>query len=166
MSVVPGRVATRIAELGLTLPPPPEANGRYVTWRIDGNRLSTSGQLSRAPQGILRGPAEGPEDIDRGKDAARVCVLRALSVAQAALGSLDLLEGVSAIRGYVFAGPVFTAHSRVLDGASELITDIFGVEGRHIRTAVGVSGLPDGGLVEIEVEFRIGGAAHLSLEAM
>ena len=120
----------RLQAQGLILPDEPEAMGRYAVWRRDGDPLQA-------------------------EEAARVCALRALAVAQAAVGSLDRVAGVAALRGVIAAKPDFTRHSQVLDAASEIFDSIFGPQVRCIRTAVGVSSLPAGGGVEIEVTFAL-----------
>lgn len=145
----------RLLRRGLTLPPMPRANGAYVTWLREGDRLTTSGQLSREGDSVIKGPIQAGDDLGEARRAAEVCLLRALSVAQTAVGDLDRVEGVTRLRGYVASGAGFEQHSQVLDAASDLILDLFGEPGRHIRTAVGVSSLPSGGLVEIEVTFRL-----------
>lgn len=149
------KIGSRLVDLGHALPPAPAPNGRYVTCMIEGNRLSTSGQLSRGPNGVIQGPIESATDLARAQQAAEICVLRGLSAVHNALGSFDRLAGVSAMRGYIFATPSFTEHSLVLDAASELILALFGEAGQHIRTAIGVSSLPAGGLVELDMEFRL-----------
>ncbi|MEL6323169.1 MAG: RidA family protein [Pseudomonadota bacterium] len=148
-------LTSQLTEIGLTLPEPPEPNGLYVTSRVDGNRLEVSGQLSRTDTGVICGPIGKGDSLERAKEAARICLLRSLSVARETLGSLDEVSGISQMRGYIFAMPGFDAHSRVLDAASELALDLFGENGQHIRTAVGVSSLPSGGLVELEVSFYL-----------
>lgn len=148
-------LSQRLERLGYQLPPEPGANGAYVTWHRDGDRLSTSGQLSREGGGVIKGPIGDDDDLAEARRAAKVCMLRALSVARAALGDLDHLRGVVSLRGYVACGAGFERHSQVLDGASDVIVALFGEAGQHIRTAVGVSSLPSGGLVEIEVVFAV-----------
>lgn len=141
--------------LGLQLPETPRANGSYVTWHRDGDTLATSGQLSREGDGVIRGPIQAGDDLSEARRAAQVCLLRALAVARSALGDVEHVRGVISMRGYVACAADFEQHSVVLDAASELILALFGEAGQHIRTAVGVSSLPSGGLVEIEVVFRV-----------
>lgn len=146
----------RLRKLGYTLPEAPKANGHYLTSRLLGNRLVTSGQLSRSVTGLIRGPLTTPSDVQRGAEAAQLCALRCLSAARTRLGTFDHVAGVISVRGFIAAAPGFEAHSTVLDGASELLVELFGAEvGGHVRSAIGVSSLPDGGAVEIETEFAV-----------
>ena len=145
----------RLQAQGLILPDEPEAMGRYAVWRRDGDRLYTAGLLSRTADGVIPGPFGPDDDPLQAEEAARVCALRALAVAQAAVGSLDRVAGVAALRGVIAAKPDFTRHSQVLDAASEIFDSIFGPQVRCIRTTVGVSSLPAGGGVEIEVTFAL-----------
>lgn len=148
-------LSDRLEKMGFHLPPNPRANGCYVTWHRDGEVLSTSGQLSREGDTVIRGPIGPGDDLATARRAAEVCFLRALAVAREALGDVDQIRGVVSLRGYVACAADFTEHSAVLDAASNLITALFDHAGRHIRTAVGVSSLPSGGLVEIEVVFKV-----------
>lgn len=148
-------IEKRIKSLGMELPPAPEPNGLYKTSTIVGGILMTSGQLSREGTGLILGPISKGDDIDVAFKAAQICVLRCFSVAKEGLDSLDQINKVVALRGFIAASPDFQNHSRVLDKASELIIQIMGNQGRHIRTAVGVSSLPSGGLVEIEMSFVV-----------
>lgn len=152
---IAGRATERLQALGLILPDEPEAMGRYAIWRIDGERLYTAGLLSRSADGVIAGPFGPHDDPARAEEAARICALRALAVAQAAVETLDRVAGVAALRGFIAAQPDFTRHSQVLDAASNIFDSIFGSEVRSIRTAVGVSSLPAGGGVEIEVVFAL-----------
>ncbi len=86
-----------------------------------------------------------------GAEAARVCALNALSVLRAALGTLDRIERVLTVTGFVASAPSFHEQPAVVDGASAVLYEVFGEAGRHTRSAVGVAALPRGGAVEIEV---------------
>lgn len=148
-------VEDRLKQLGHVLPEAPVANGLYRTWVIRNGELMTSGQLSRIGTSVLKGPIKPEDPLGKAHRAAEVCVLRCLSVAQQALGTLDNVAGVLSLRGYVACSSEFTEHSRVLDAASRLVLDVFGGKGEHIRTAIGVSSLPSGGLVELEMTFAV-----------
>jgi enamine deaminase RidA (YjgF/YER057c/UK114 family) len=89
--------------------------------------------------------------VEQGTEAARWCALNALSVLRAELGSLDRIERVLTVLGFVASAPDFDAQPAVVDGASRLLADVFGDAGRHSRSAIGVAALPRGGAVEIEV---------------
>jgi enamine deaminase RidA (YjgF/YER057c/UK114 family) len=89
--------------------------------------------------------------VEEGARAAAVCALNALAVLEEALGSLDRIERLLTVTGYVASAPDFHGQPAVIDGASRVLFDIFGDAGRHTRSAVGVAALPRGGAVEIEV---------------
>jgi enamine deaminase RidA (YjgF/YER057c/UK114 family) len=93
--------------------------------------------------------------VEQGAEAARWCALNALSVLRADLGSLDRIERVLTVVGFVASAPGFVQQPAVVDGASQLLADVFGSAGRHSRSAIGVAALPRGGAVEIEVEVAL-----------
>jgi enamine deaminase RidA (YjgF/YER057c/UK114 family) len=93
--------------------------------------------------------------VDAGALAARWCALNALSVLRAELGSLDRVERVLTVLGFVVSAPRFVDQAAVVDGASRLLHEVFGDAGRHSRSAIGVAALPRGGAVEIEVEVSL-----------
>ena len=93
--------------------------------------------------------------MEEGSDAAAVCALNALAVLEVALGSLDRIERVLTVTGYVSSAPDFHQQPAVVDGASQVLADVFGEAGRHTRSAVGVAALPRNGAVEIEVTVAI-----------
>ena len=89
--------------------------------------------------------------VEEGVEAAAVCALNALAVLESELGSLDRVERVLSVTGYVASAPDFHRQPDVVDGASAVLADIFGAAGRHTRSAIGVAALPRGGAVEIEL---------------
>ena len=93
--------------------------------------------------------------MEEGADAAAVCALNALAVLEVALGSLDRVERVLTVTGYVASAPDFHRQPDVVDGASAVLAAVFGDAGRHTRSAVGVAALPRGGAVEIEVTVAV-----------
>jgi enamine deaminase RidA (YjgF/YER057c/UK114 family) len=150
--VAVGAVEDRIAALGLTLHgphPPHDPLDAVVVW--DGI-ARTSGQLPRI-DGVLTciGVVGDTVTVDDAREAAAVCALNALSVLQAELGTLDRVERILSVTGYVASAPGFDQQPTVIDGASRVLVDIFGDRGRHTRSAVGVASLPRGGAVEIEL---------------
>ena len=150
-------VADRLTELGLTLPGPyPPHDPLDAVIVLDG-RARTSGQLPRDHDGQLVNPGRLGEDltVEEGTEAARWCALNALSVLQAELGDLDRIERVLTVLGFVACTPGFEQQPAVVDGASKLLADVLGAAGRHTRSAIGVSALPRGGAVEIEVEVAL-----------
>ena len=150
-------VAARLSELGIALPGPfPPHDPLDAVVAYDG-RMRTSGQLPRNHEGVLVNPGLLGADltVEQGAEAARWCALNALAVLQAELGDLDRIERVLTVLGFVACAPGFAQQPSVVDGASLLLADVFGAAGRHSRSAIGVSALPRGGAVEIEVEVAI-----------
>jgi enamine deaminase RidA (YjgF/YER057c/UK114 family) len=148
-------VDERLAELGLSLPAVAKPAGAYVPAITTGNLVFTAGQLP-STAGVL--PATGkvgadvtPEDA---KQYARVCVLNGLAAAQSVIGSLDRIVKVVKVVGFVSSDPAFTGQPAVINGASELLGEIFGAAGAHARSAVGVAALPLDAPVEIEFVFE------------
>jgi enamine deaminase RidA (YjgF/YER057c/UK114 family) len=140
----------RLRELGLILLPVPRPQGAYRAVRVHGGLAYVAGQVSRAEDGIITGPVDQATDPGRIEAAARACTLRALAALEAAVG-LGQITGILFLRGFVFAGPAFQGHPQVLDHVSRLLIAIFGDGGQHARSAVGVAGLPSGGMLEIEL---------------
>lgn len=145
------RIEQHIAGLGLQLPPPPAPQGDYVPVMTHGSIAYVSGQLSRESDAVVSGPA-GPDTPEAHLvRAAQACVLRAVSALAHELGDLDAVDRVLFLRGFVNAVPEYQHHTKVLDHASALLRDIFGPQGPHARSAVGVASLPGGGLLEVEL---------------
>lgn len=150
-------VSQRLAELGIDLPQvvPPVAS--YIPAKAHGDLVYTSGQLPMIA-GVM--PATGKVGDDDhlvpasdAKGYARQCALNALAAAGAAVGGVDRLTGVLKVVGFVASVPEFTGQPGVVNGASEVLGEIFGDAGRHARSAVGVSALPLDSPVEVEVVF-------------
>jgi enamine deaminase RidA (YjgF/YER057c/UK114 family) len=148
----------RLAELELVLPGPYPPHDPLDAVVIHGGRARTSGQLPRDLDGVIvhQGRLGDGVTVEAGAEAARWCALNALSVLRAALGDLDRVERVLSVIGFVASAPGFLEQPAVVDGASRLLHDVFGDQGRHSRSAIGVAALPRGGAVEIEVEVAIG----------
>jgi enamine deaminase RidA (YjgF/YER057c/UK114 family) len=141
-----------LEELGLTLHGPHPPHDPLDAVVIHGGVARTSGQLPRiAGELTCCGRLGATVTIEEGAEAAAVCALNALSVLEAALGSLDLIERILTVTGYVASAADFHGQPAVIDGASKVLWDVFGEAGRHTRSAVGVAALPRGGAVEIEV---------------
>jgi enamine deaminase RidA (YjgF/YER057c/UK114 family) len=147
-----GAPSERLRALGLELPPVPVPAGAYVPAVRDGDTIWTAGQLpliaGKLPETGLVG-AEVP--ADRAAGLARICALNALAAAAEAAGGLDRIRRIVKVVGFVASAPGFTAQPGVLNGASELIGQVFGDAGRHARSAVGVAALPLGAPVEVEI---------------
>jgi enamine deaminase RidA (YjgF/YER057c/UK114 family) len=148
-------VDDRLAELALVLPDVAKPAGAYVPAIISGNLVFTAGQLP-STAGVL--PATGKVGAEvtpeAAKEYSRVCVLNGLAAAKGVLGSLDRIQKVVKVVGFVASDPAFTAQPGVINGASELLGEIFGEAGVHARSAVGVAVLPLDSPVEIEFVFE------------
>jgi len=146
------RVRRRLDELGLELYGPHPPHDPLDAVVVHGGTARTSGQLPRIAGELTCVGALGDSvGVGEGFEAARVCALNALAVLEQALGTLDRVERVLSLTGYVASAPGFHEQPAVVDGASKLLYDVFGEPGRHTRSAIGVAALPRGGAVEIEV---------------
>ena len=142
----------RVAQLGLTLYGPHPPHDPLDAVVVHGGVARTSGQLPRIDGRLTCVGTLGVDvSVEQGTEAARVCALNALSVLRQALGTLDRIERVLTVTGYVACAPGFAEQPAVVDGASRVLYEIFGDAGRHTRSAIGVAALPRGGAVEIEV---------------
>lgn len=147
----------RLAELGIQIPDVPTPAGAYLPARISGNLLFTAGQLPMVGGKLPATGKVGAEvDAEAAKSLARQCAINALAAINSALGDLDRVTGVIKVVGFVASTPDFTGQPGVINGASELLGEVFGDAGKHARSAVGVSVLPLDSPVEVEliVEFR------------
>ena len=113
------------------------------------------GVISTGPDGIITGTAGAGSTVEDGYAAARACALTQLAVLKRELGSLDQVAEVLTLNGYVNAAPGFAHSPDVINGASDLLVQVFGEAGRHVRAAVGVSALPRNALVEIQMTVRV-----------
>jgi len=142
----------RLAELGLTLPEvvPPVAT--YIPAVRSGPWVFTSGQLPMVAGKLAAAGKVGAEvDADQAKELAATCALNALAAVKAELGDLGRVRRVVKVVGFVASAPDFTGQPGVIDGASELLGQVFGDAGVHARSAVGVAALPMDAPVEVEV---------------
>jgi enamine deaminase RidA (YjgF/YER057c/UK114 family) len=150
-------VMTRLAEIGVELPAPAAPAANYVPWLTSGKTLYISGQLPFLPDGsgeCITGKMDGVY-MSRGQMAARYCAIQILAQANAALGSLDKITRCLKLGGFVNASEDFSQHPQVINGASDLMVEVFGDAGRHTRFAVGVNSLPFNAMVEIDATFKI-----------
>ena len=147
----------RLRELGLELPAVPQSAGAYVPATRAGALIFTAGQLP-VEEGELRttGKVGDAVGLESAKGAARLCALNALAAAAAEAGGLNRIAGVVRVTGYVASAPRFNRQPEVIDGASELIGQIFGDAGLHARSAVGVAELPLDAPVEVELVAELG----------
>ncbi|HEX8711659.1 MAG TPA: RidA family protein [Terracidiphilus sp.] len=144
-----------LAALGLTLPNAPSPAGNYVSAKQVGNLIYLSGVISTGPEGVITGTAGVDSTIEQGYAAARACALTLLAVLKRDLGSLDRVAEVVAVTGYVNAAPGFGDSPAIINGTSDLLAQVFGDAGRHVRAALGVSALPRNALVEVQMTVRI-----------
>jgi enamine deaminase RidA (YjgF/YER057c/UK114 family) len=150
-----------LKKLGLVLPPLPQPAGAYTrAVRLDAcGLIFISGQLPlEAGQIKFAGKLGANLAQDAGYQAAQLCALNALSVLQAELGSLEAVSRIVRLGGFVASTPDFTAQAQVINGASDLMAEVFGAAGVHARYAVGVAALPLDAAVELEVIAEINGS--------
>lgn len=142
----------RLKELGLGLPPPPKPAGTYSSVVVYGSQAWVSGQVVLHDGAVLH-PGLVDRDVspDAAKEVARRATLQALSALAVAVGSLDRVERIVRVGVYVASVPTFTRHHEVGNGATELLTAIFGEAGRPARVSMGVSALPLNAPVEVEM---------------
>jgi len=148
-------IEERLAELGLVLPETPKPAGAYVPAASAGDLLFVSGQLPLV-QGRLRWKGRVGEEVslEEAKEAAGTAAVNGLSVIKSMV-SLDEVVRIVKLTGYVASAPDFFDQPQVINGASELLEQVFGRAGRHARAAVGVSALPLGAPVEIEMIVQV-----------
>lgn len=150
-------ISQHLTDLGIDLPAVAQPVGAYRPAVRDGDLVLTSGQLPlRSGTLVSTGLVGDDVSQDEAKDAARVCALNAIAAAAEAAGGVDHLARVVKVTGFIASAPGFTAQPYVLNGASELLGEVFGEAGLHARSAVGVAALPLGASVEVEVTFRVG----------
>lgn len=140
-----------LESLGITLPNPPAPAGSYVPVVISGNLAFVAGQIPvEAGQVKFKGKVGRDIPVEAGQQAARLCTINALAQLKAALGSLERIRRIVKVTGFVNCEPSFADQPKVINGASDLLVQIFGDSGRHARAAVGVSSLPLESAVEVE----------------
>ena len=142
-------IASRLAELGITLPEPAAPVAAYVPTVLVGNLLHISGQVSFESGELLTGRLGEDRDLEYGVRAARACGLMLLAQIQKAVG-LDRVERIVKLGVFVNSAGSFVQQPKVANGASELMEQVFGEIGRHARAAVGVPVLPMNAAVEID----------------
>ena len=149
-------VLARIVDLGLELPPPPQAVAAYVPVVVSGPMAFVAGQIPMV-EGALQHPGEVGADVsvEDAAGAAARCALQALAALRAELGSFDRLRRVVQVSVFVAAPEGFTQHPTVANGASELLVSVLGDDGKHARAAVGVPSLPLGACVEVAMTVEV-----------
>jgi len=147
----------RLAALGLTLPAVPAAIANYVPAVRSGNLIFLAGQIARDADGkFLSGKVGRDLTEAQGVTAAQTCALQLIAVLQQEIGDLSKVKRLVRVGGFVNCTEDFTAQPKVVNGASDLLVAVFGDRGRHARAAVGVTALPAGAPVEIELIAEVG----------
>jgi enamine deaminase RidA (YjgF/YER057c/UK114 family) len=145
----------QLENLGLALPPLPAPGGNYLSAKRVGALLYLAGVISTNGSGVMTGTVGLDRTVTDGYNAARACALTQLSVLRRELGALDAISEVVTVNGYVNAVAGFEDSPAVINGASDLLVQIFGEAGKHVRAAVGVNALPRNAIVEIQMTVRI-----------
>ena len=146
---------SRLAALGIQLPPVGAPAANYLGCKRLGNTLYVSGHGPRIEGGFITGKVGAECSLERGREAARATCLAMLATVRAELGSLDRVVGVAKVLGMVNCAPGFNNTPAVIDGCSNLLVEIFGEAGRHARSAVGMAELPFDISVEIEMVLEV-----------
>ena len=154
---MPGRVDARLMQLGITLPEPVPAWANYLSYVTTGNLVFVSGQLSQLGSEKYQGQLGGELSVEDGYRAARLCAINLLSQLKVACGGdLDRVVRCVEVGGFVNSASHFYDHPKVLNGASDLLFEVFGDgTGRHTRFAVGVAAIPFNFAVEVKAVFEV-----------
>jgi enamine deaminase RidA (YjgF/YER057c/UK114 family) len=145
-------IEQRLSELGLVLPDAASPSFNYVPVTLHGGVAYLAGQLPKVDGEVrVQGKAGGAVSLEAARGQARICILQGLACLKQALGSLDRIERILKVTGFVASAAGFNDQPKVLDAASDLLGEIFGEAGRHARSAVGVAELPRDAAVEIEM---------------
>jgi enamine deaminase RidA (YjgF/YER057c/UK114 family) len=145
-------VEENLKAAGLVLPVPATPTFQYIPVTVHAGVAYVSGQLPKEGEEVrITGKVGAGVDLETAQRAARICILQGLSCLKAAIGSLDNVEQVLKVTGFIASAPGFVQQPKVLDAASTLLAELFGERGRHARSAVGVAELPRNAPVEIEM---------------
>ena len=145
-----------LKKLNINLPKAPDPVGAYVASKIVGNLVFISGQLPIDSEGkLIKGKIGKELNLEQGQQAAKFCALNLLAQLKKICGSLDKVKGCVKITGYVNSIDSFVEQPKIINGASDLISKIFGDKGKHTRAAVSVNSLPLGAAVEVEGIFEV-----------
>ena len=149
-------IEDRLKELGIVLPPPNPPGAIYQPGVLVDNFIFTAGQTPKV-DGKLASKGKVGKDVslEEAQKAARLCCLSCLAIIKSIAGSLDRVERIVKMTGFVNAGPDFYQQSIVVDGASKLLYDIFGEKGGHARSAIGCASLPNDATCEIELIVKL-----------
>jgi enamine deaminase RidA (YjgF/YER057c/UK114 family) len=143
-------IEKRIQALGLSLPEPKPPVGNYLGSKTIGELLFAAGRVSE-----LVGEVGTAVSEEQAREAAQNTVLTILAIIKEDIKDLDLITGVVKLTGFIRSSPDFIRQPKVVDGASDLLIEIFGENGRHARTATGVAQLPFGASVQLDIIFQL-----------
>jgi enamine deaminase RidA (YjgF/YER057c/UK114 family) len=154
---MPGSVEKKLESLGINLPTPASPIANYVPFVRTGNMLVVSGQLCFGADGnlVAKGQLGDGVSMDDGQKAARACAVNLLAHLKTAVGDLDKVTRVIRLGGFINSAPGFTDGPKVMNGASDLMVEVFGEKGRHARSTVGVAALPANAAIEVEGQFEV-----------
>jgi enamine deaminase RidA (YjgF/YER057c/UK114 family) len=152
-----GAVESKLNALGITLKEPAKPIANYVAYVRTGNLLTVSGQLCFGSDGKLfaTGQLGAGVSVEDGQKAARACAISLITQVKAALGDLDKVKQVVRLGGFINSAPGFADGPKVMNGASDLMVEVFADKGRHARSTVGVAALPANAAVEVEGTFEV-----------
>ena len=151
-----GNVESRIEQIGLNIPKAPKPVAAYIPAKQTGKLVFTAGQLPMVNGELISKGLLGQDvEIDEANKAARICTLNALAAIKGVIGDLDRIKQIVRVVGYVASVPTFTQQPAVVNGASELLLEIFGENGKHARSAVGMAVLPLNASVEIGLTVEV-----------
>jgi enamine deaminase RidA (YjgF/YER057c/UK114 family) len=150
------KIELKLKELKLQIPDAPKPVAAYIPAKQTGNLVFTAGQLPMVNGELISKGLLGQDvEIDEANKAARICTLNALAAIKSVIGDLDRIKQIVRVVGYVASIPTFTQQPAVVNGASELLLEIFGENGKHARSAVGMAVLPLNASVEIELTVEV-----------
>ena len=151
-----GKVEDLLKSLGMVLPEVPAPLAAYIPAKKTGQVIFTAGQLPLLKgELICKGLLGQDVDVEQAYQAARICTLNALAAIKGVIGDLDRIKQIIRVVGYVASVPTFTQQPAVVNGASEVLLEIFGENGKHARSAVGMAVLPLNASVEIELTVEV-----------
>ena len=151
-----GKIESRLAELGITLPAPAAPIANYIPYSITGKLVVISGQIPLRDGKVAYAGKLGAEvSVADGVAAARLCFINLVAQLKAAAGDLDKVARIVRLGGFIAAPAGFTQHAVVMNGASDLAVEVFGEIGRHARSTIGVPSLPGDAAVEVEGMFEL-----------
>ncbi len=147
-----GQIDERLAELGIDIPTPAAPVANYLGWVRTGNLVFTAGQVTvKDGEFLYQGKVGAEISVEEAAKAAKLCAINIIAqVKQACDGDLDRVKRIVKLVGFVNGVPEFTDHPAVINGASDLMVEVFGDKGKHARSAVGAGSLPINIAVEIE----------------